>query len=265
MQDRPDPLRQRADLAGGTYARKQIFSRSWLVAWSHRSRFDRAARLVGPAEGGSLLDYGCGDGTFVAMVHHRFARAVGTDVDGAQLADCARRFAHLPGAAFVPQEALAGAEHAGRYDVVTCMEVLEHCVDEVRQRVIGELRRLVAPDGRVIISVPIECGLSLPAKQLARRFAAWRGLGDYRHSERYRWPELLRMTVSPGRGAVARPTYLSESGGGRYAYHGHKGFDWRALSREVSRQFRLVSTTCSPMPVLGPILNSQVWLVCEPR
>src|SRR4029079_17002072 len=66
-----------ARIAGGHYARKQIHCPSRVVAWSHGSRFDLARRLVAAAEGGRLLDYGCGDGTFVAMVHAGFAESRG--------------------------------------------------------------------------------------------------------------------------------------------------------------------------------------------
>ncbi|HSJ97128.1 MAG TPA: class I SAM-dependent methyltransferase [Myxococcota bacterium] len=255
-------------LAAGTYARKQIFSRSRLVAWSHGSRFEMAKRLVAGAAGGRLLDYGCGDGTFVAMAHGAFAATVGTDVDAEQLADCSRRFRDLPRLAFVPRAALLedpGARHAGAYDAVTCMEVLEHCVDEVRRGVLEDLRRLVAPTGRVIISVPIEVGPSLLAKQVARRLAAWRRIGDYAHAERYGWRELARMAL-PGPGhEIARPTYGDPAAGGACVYHGHKGFDWRTLEAEARLFFDLEPPRYSPMPLLGPLLNSQVWLVGRPR
>jgi 2-polyprenyl-3-methyl-5-hydroxy-6-metoxy-1,4-benzoquinol methylase len=254
-------------LAEGTYARKQIFSRSRLVAWSHGNRFAMAKRLVAEDAGGRLLDYGCGDGTFVAMVHDAFALTIGTDADAGQLADCARRFRDLPRLAFVPRAALledSEARHAGAYDVVTCMEVLEHCVDDIRRGVLEDLRRLVAPGGRVIISVPIEVGPSLLAKQVARRLAAWRRIGDYQHAERYLWRELARMAVArPGRGIV-RPTYGAAEGGA-YVHHGHKGFDWRGLEAEVRLYFDLEPLRYSPMPLLGSFLNSQVWLIGRRR
>jgi SAM-dependent methyltransferase len=255
-------------LAGGTYARKQIFSRSRLVAWSHGSRFDMARRLVSPCAGGRLLDYGCGDGTFAAMVHADFASTVATDVDTGQLADCARRFRHLPGLAFIPLAAVLDDGREGgpaRFDAVTCMEVLEHCVDDARRRVLEDLRRLVAPTGRVIISVPIESGLSLVAKQLVRRLAGWRNLGDYRFSERYSWSEMARLVFGGSRASIERPVYRGRSGQDEYAYHGHKGFNWRALEAEVRVLFDVEVRRYSPMPALGSFLNSQVWLVCRPR
>ena len=54
-------------ISGGHYARKQIFSRAWLVAWSHRRRFTMAVELAKKFAGKSVLDFGCGDGTFLAL------------------------------------------------------------------------------------------------------------------------------------------------------------------------------------------------------
>jgi hypothetical protein len=146
------------------------------------------------------------------------------------------------------------------------MEVLEHCLDDARARVIGHLRRLVAPGGCVIVSVPIETGLSLPAKQAARRIASWRGIGDYRHAERYTWPELLRMTCARATTVFDRPVYESAAGAekGANRYHGHKGFNWRAIERELAGVFDVVDRRCTPMPPLGTVLNSQVWMICRP-
>lgn len=255
-------------IAAGTYARKQICSPSRLVAWSHGSRFELAARLVEPFAGGRLLDYGCGDGTFAAQVHGRFAAVTGTDADARQLADCAARFRGLTNVSFVVQAVVDGdPAHAGAYDVVTCMEVLEHCTDAAREHVIGQLRRLVRPDGRAIVSMPIETGLSLPAKQAARRLAAWRRIGDYEHAERYTWSELLRMTWAGENTTIPRPTYESSAAAGAFVfrYHGHKGFNWRRIARELEGPFVVEDRRYSPMGALGPVLNSQAWLVCRPR
>jgi SAM-dependent methyltransferase len=251
-------------VAGGEYARKQIFCPSALVRWSHRSRFDLARRLVTPDAGGRLLDYGCGDGTFLAMVHDLFPAAVGTDADAEQLMAAAGRLRSLALLVFLPPAAL-GPSHNGRYDVVTCMEVLEHCTPPVRHDVLADLRRLVAPDGRVVLSVPIEIGLSLPAKQIARRFAGWRGLGDYRHAERYAFRELLTMTLAGPETEIGRPLYTNRDGNVEYAFHGHKGFNWHALEREVTELFIVEERRCSPMPWLGTLLNSQLWMVCRSR
>ena len=56
-------------LREGHYAAKQIFCRDSLIAWSHRRRFEVGLRLARRFSGKRILDYGCGDGTFLALLH----------------------------------------------------------------------------------------------------------------------------------------------------------------------------------------------------
>jgi SAM-dependent methyltransferase len=248
-------------LRDGDYARKQIYCPSRIVRWSHGSRFDLARRLVAARSGGRLLDYGCGDGTFVAMVHAEFRETVGLDVDPGQTAECEARLGHLPGVRFgITRDALLHAP--GPWDVVTCMEVLEHCLESERRRVLDQLAALAGRAGLVVISVPIEVGPSVAAKQLFRAVAGLRGLGDYRHRERYAPAEILRSLFGI---AVERVVFEGRSAGGAYQYYGHKGFDYRDLAREIEERFTIQQRLFSPMAWLGPALNSQAWFVCEPR
>ena len=249
-------------LRSGDYARKQIYCPSRVVAWSHGSRFQLALRLAAAGRGGRLLDYGCGDGTFVAMAHADFTEAAGFDVHAGQVAECATRLGHLPGVRFGLTRDLAGAGESGRWTIVTCMEVLEHCVEAERRRVLDELARLVEPAGTVIISVPIEIGPSLAAKQCFRALAGLRGQGDYQHRERYAALELLRSVLGSG---VRRVAVEAVGPDGPYTYYGHKGFDFRELQREIADAFAIDRRLFSPLPMLGPLLNSQVWFVCRRR
>lgn len=251
-------------IRAGDYARKQIYCPSRVVAWSHGSRFRLAARLAAAAGAGRrLLDYGCGDGTFIALTHGTFAEAVGCDVDAGQLAECGRRFADLDRVRFLHTSELASDAHTHAYDVVTCMEVLEHCIEAERGRVLDLLHRLVTADGRVIISVPIEVGPALLGKQLFRALAAWRGHGDYQHRETYSPRELAAAALARPR--LARAEYEVETPSGPIRYCGHKGFDWRILRREIAPRFTIEQRRFTPLAPLGPVLNSQVWFVCRPR
>ena len=137
-------------LRSGDYARKQIYCPSRVVAWSHGSRFALARRLAQMRRGGRLLDYGCGDGTFVAMVHADFREIAGVDVDAGQLAECRRRLGHLPGVQFGRTRDLE-RDPGHAWDVVTCMEVLEHCLEDERRRVIASIAALLARDGVAIV------------------------------------------------------------------------------------------------------------------
>ncbi len=245
----------------GHYARKQLFCRSAIIAWSHQSRFRLARKMVEPYAGNRLLDYGCGDGTLLGQIHDLFPTAVGADVDLNQTIDCRARFANLSGLSFVLTNDLAGAAHAGAYQVVTCMEVLEHCVDQDRDQLLLALGRLVSPDGVLVISVPIEIGPTLIGKQIVRTLAGWRGLGDYKYNESYTTYELFRMAFAGERTAIPRPLYSNGNGSG---FHAHKGFNWRTLRMLLQEHFNIRQVRFSPLGWLGGYFSSQAWFICEP-
>jgi SAM-dependent methyltransferase len=216
---------------------------------------------VAPGAGGRLLDYGCGDGTFVAMVHDGFADTRGVDVEPEQIAGCRERLGDLPGVSFAMTRDLGPSER-GAWTVVTCMEVLEHCLETERTRILDDVSRLCAPGGLIVISVPIETGPSLVGKQLVRAVAGLRGLGDYAHRERYSPRELLRGAA---RLAVPRVVYEGHGASGTFSYYGHKGFEWRDVQSEISERLSIERRTFSPLPWAGSVLNSQVWFICRPR
>jgi SAM-dependent methyltransferase len=252
-------------LREGAYARRQLFGGFRLLRWSHGSRFRVARELVAAHAGARLLDYGCGDGTFLGMVRDLSPDAVGAEVDAALAAEAAARFAGEPGLRFVHTRALA-AEADGSFGMAVCMEVLEHCTADAVDRVLADLRRLVAKDGTVVVSVPVETGPALVGKQLYRALAARRGLEGYLQRETYT-PAELACSLTAGEGAaIERPVYRSHFPSGEAnVYHGHKGFNWRALRRRLAVDFRIRETRFSPVPLLGPLLNSQAWFVLSPR
>jgi 2-polyprenyl-3-methyl-5-hydroxy-6-metoxy-1,4-benzoquinol methylase len=251
-------------VAGGAYARKQLFCKNRVVAWSHGTRFRLGRRLAEPYAGRKLLDYGCGDGTFLALVHDLFPVAVGADVDPKQTADCVRRFAHVPGLSFMLTESLADPCHDGGYGVIVCMEVIEHCTEEKVQELLRDLARLLAHDGRAVISVPVEIGPSLLGKQFIRMLAGLRGLGDYRYRETYRWSEIWKMVLAGEGTAITRPAYRTEFIPGQTtSYHGHKGFNWRTLRRQLEVRLQIERICFSPLGWLGGYCSSQAWFVCK--
>jgi hypothetical protein len=142
------------------------------------------------------------------------------------------------------------------------MEVLEHCIPEDAERVLDDLANFVTASGSVIISVPIEIGPSLLIKQVARRLAALRRMGDYAWTEGYSLGELLKMTFATSSSAIRRPTHHSPDIG---TSHGHKGFNWRALEKRIATRFRVERRLFSPLGFLGGYFSSQAWFVCRRR
>lgn len=244
----------------GRYACKQLASKIRVVRFSHTRRFHLGRQLVKPLAGGRLLDYGCGDGTFLAVVRDLFPTAVGADVEPRQLDDCRRRFAGVNGIRFVTTAELRSPKFRASFDAITCTEVLEHCLRKDVPVVLNDLIHLAASRARIVISVPIEIGPSLILKQAIRRLAGRRHIGDYEYTEKYSSSEILKMLFAGRSTAISRPVF----GDDKFAYHGHKGFNWRSLREEIARLFEIHEIRYSPIAAAGSLLNSQVWFICSP-
>ena len=245
----------------GHYHRKQIECRSRIIAWSHGSRFRLAEKLVGHEPNRKILDYGCGDGTFLERVANRFVSCVGADIEPIQIEDCKSRFKAISNIRFFTIPELSNPEHTNAYDVVTCMETLEHCVDPIVDKVLKDLKRLCAKNGKIFISVPIETGPVFCLKYVIRKIAAWRGLSDYAYYENYSPRNALRMLSATSRTELPRPVY-GEPG---REYHSHYGFNWRRLRLRVAQELTIERTCFSPLSILGGWVSSQAWFVCRPR
>lgn len=109
---------------------------------------DQHAGLTGK----TVLDVGCGGGILSESMARRGARVTGIDL-GEKALGVARLHQLESGVDVdyrcIAAEALA-AEQAGAYDVVTCMEMLEHVPDPAS--VIAACAALVKPGGQVFFS-----------------------------------------------------------------------------------------------------------------
>lgn len=245
----------------GHYAQHQLYSRDRLVAWSHRRRFGTALQLAQPFAGKRLLDYGCGDGTFLGLLMSDGgapAAAVGADLDEETIIECQQRLAGNRALRFVRTADLRGSEHDHAFDSVFCMEVLEHVVDSTP--LLDDFERLLAPSGALIVSVPIETGFPLIVKQIVRRVAGWRGVGYYPGTTGYTPRELLTSVLAGSTQHVPRPVFTRED---QTTFHDHKGFNWKALRSMLAARFDLIRTLTSPVSWLGPQLGTQIWFVAR--
>ena len=109
---------------------------------------DERARLAGKC----VLDVGCGGGILAEAMAARGARVTGIDLSEKSL-----RVAELhrleSGAGVAYEHAMAedfAARHPGQFDVVTCMELLEHVPEPAS--IVAACARLARPGGQVFFS-----------------------------------------------------------------------------------------------------------------
>ena len=146
------------------YVRDQI-DRHWQT--------DECSRT--PLEGKSALDVGCGAGLLTEPLARLGATVSGIDA-APEVIDVARRHAAAMGLAI---DYRAGDLQAldGQFDLITCMEVVEHVADP--GAFVEALAKRLAPNGLLVMSTPNATG----------------------------WAKLLMITIGEGSGRIPKGTH----------------------------------------------------------
>ena len=151
-----------------------------------------------------VLDIGCGGG----LLAEGLARA-GASVTGIDMAEQSLQVARLHALEsqltidyrFVPAEQFA-AEHAGTFDVVTCLEMLEHVPNP--SAIVRAAAEAVKPGGYVFFSTLNRNVKSWLLGIVAAEYVlGWVPKGTHEHGKFIQPAELLRMTDAVGLEAQA--------------------------------------------------------------
>jgi 2-polyprenyl-6-hydroxyphenyl methylase/3-demethylubiquinone-9 3-methyltransferase len=132
-------------------------------------------RVRRPLEGKTALDVGCGAGLLAEPLARLGAKVTGVDASS-ELIAVARVHAHAMGLD-VDYRAADVLEIEGRFDLVTCMEVIEHVADPAA--FLGALAKRLARDGLLILSTPNQTG----------------------------WSKLMMITLGEGLGRIPKGTH----------------------------------------------------------
>ncbi|MCA9149630.1 MAG: methyltransferase domain-containing protein [Planctomycetales bacterium] len=111
--------------------------------------------LIQPHAGLDVLDYGAGPGYLVQPLLQRGARVSAVDYSPQTVAELNHRFGQDPlwvGAVRFDGQRLPWAD--ARFDVVVCLETIEHVLGEHLDSVLRELLRVLKPGGRLVCTTP---------------------------------------------------------------------------------------------------------------
>ena len=147
-------------------------------------RVDYIERQAGGLAGKRVLDIGCGGGILAEALSARGANVTGIDMAEKSL-QVARLHLHESGLEVDYQQSTAEAfaeAHAGEFDLVTCLEMLEHVPDPAS--VIESAVKLLKPDGRLFLSTinrnPKSFALAIVGAEYLLGLLP-RGTHEYRH------------------------------------------------------------------------------------
>ena len=167
---------------------------------------------AGGLRGKVAVDVGCGAGLLSEALAARGAAVLGIDL-ATEVLEAARRHLQQSKLAVAYREIAAedlAAERPGAFDLVTCLEMLEHVPDPAA--IVAATARLVKPGGTVVFSTinrnPKAYALAIVAAEYLLNLVA-RGTHEYakliRPSELDRWARGAGLAVVEIRGMTYNP------------------------------------------------------------
>lgn len=138
------------------YDLEYFLSLEWrYLSGAHRSRVEHILSAVGDVTGKRCLDVGCGGGFMARELQKRGAHVSGIDYARSAVQFAAERFPGLDIRQGTGYDLSVFAD--GECDVVLLLDVIEHMGDQ--SLVLSNIRRVLKPGGKLIISTDVEGGI----------------------------------------------------------------------------------------------------------
>ena len=213
-------------------------SRNPLKRYSHSKRFKLALSALNLQikEASTLLDYGASDCYFSEL-----ALSVNSDLRITSY----EPYDHFP--SFLNSSIVYTRKiPASTFDFITCFEVFEHLSNKAILRVLSDIRKLSHSETKILVSVPLETGLSSFAKNIARLLT------------REHHPGTSFSTIYNS--ILGRHNLIHRNFNNDYCAS-HLGFSWKELRSLLEENFSIQQQFFSPIPFTNRYLNSQVFFV----
>jgi hypothetical protein len=203
----------------------------------------KSLKLIPPLDGW-LLDYGGGDGSFAealanrdscedrVLVYEPHMKASGNNR--------VRVIAEWP-------EVEQFIKTKGNPSIITCFEVLEHFGQKKQEQTIKRFHNILAAQGQLIISVPIEGGAPALIKNGLRRLR----YGGKHHNGIYSYSNIMKSLFW-----IPIPEFRADED-----YLSHMGFYYPDLMLIIREFFTITSVLTSPISWLPSFVNSQVFVL----
>ena len=209
-----------------------------VARYAHQARYRKSLALLTRLvpEGGTILDFGAGEGELL----HRLA-ALRTDIRLLAV----EPYMKIKYPEILNLRSLEKVENDS-IDLLCAFETLEHISGQQVDIFVAQAIRICRTDAKIVVSVPIMHGPLLPLKELSRCIL-------FRRLSEYSLAELMRGVCGL---RIERASNLQLS---------HKGFDYRLLRDRLGASFKAIEEFYSPYQKLPWWCNSQVFFVFAPK
>ena len=221
----------------------------WLKRRLHRQRYDQALKLLEIKGGERILDYGGGDGYFLRLIAKYQPAAIlsGFEPYTVKYQQLKEDFKDSPIKIYSSVEEIKKQ----KFEKIACLETAEHLSDNDLKLLFENIHRLLSDHGRLVITVPIEIGLSALFKYA------------YRWLKRPGYDNLNIINYLKSIFGLRIERKVSQLPQNLNYIFSHVGFDHRHFEARLARFFLIKEKACYPFPPLGTVLNNTLYYVCE--
>lgn len=226
------------------YEDNTINSANPLARFAHRSRYGFSLSMIEGRNNINLLDFGCGDGTFLSNASYK--ENTNTYVGFEPYMESIIKEKNIK--IYSNWNDIKNVViKNGKFDVVTCFEVMEHFSEERQKTALENIKEILKEDGNLIISVPIEKGLPVIPKNLRRIVISYKG-----NEKIYTFKNIVYSLFG-----IKSESLNSIRIGNDYL--SHMGFYFTDLEALLKKYFKIESINYSPFPIFPYFFNSQVF------
>ncbi len=117
----------------------------------HHLKFEYVSHRMG--EFRDHLDIGCGPGTFIGH-YCKGRKSIGVDVSSEQIQFAQKKYITDDHSFFHLNETQTLPFDDAHFDCITIIELIEHLEDEMLKKLFNEIKRVLRPGGRLVLTTP---------------------------------------------------------------------------------------------------------------
>lgn len=222
------------------YSKITTDNKNFIKRFSHHQRFIVCRDIIKKYQYRSLLDYGAGNGQLVKLLSKSYSFFFHLyEPDKKQIIELKKNLKGIKKKIFNEQKKLKSRY----YDIICVNEVFEHLSPLSINRTIEILKRITKKNGIIVISVPIEVGLSSLLKNIVRILI----------NEAHTDTNLINIIKSLFFLKIKRPNLLYNPS--------HIGFNYIEFIQILKKNnFNIKKISYSPFDKLKGFINSQVYI-----
>jgi len=217
----------------------------------HRGRFNYALKLIAAKKEANILDYGCGDGHFLKIMHDNYPQNnyYGYEPYPGMYQQAQRKLKDTPVKIYLDLNRLKEK----KYNKIFCLETAEHLDEKDMVEIFKNVINWLEKDGQAIFSVPVETGLSALLKNGYRFFK----------NKKYQGLDLKTYFCSIF-GLKIKRKKIEIAPGLNYCFS-HIGFNHKNFESILKKYFVLKKKKYHPFSFSRGFLNNTVYYIAQKK